>query len=100
MIKAGGKKIEKIRFMELPKNSPSTRKFLAFEKRDPHVGVHLGLRRDCGSTLSPVGTPQVVHGTSLTKYTFEGAIRNHPSPDVEKDNVNYLAGVREIGVRS
>ncbi len=100
MIKAGGKKIEKIRFMELPKNSPSTRKFLAFEKRDPHVGVHLGLRRDCGSTLSPVGTPQVVHGTSLTKYTFEGAIRNHPSPDVEKDNVNYLAGIREIGVRS
>ena len=31
---------------------------------------------------------------------FEGAIRNFPSPDVEKDNVNYLAGVREIGVRS
>ena len=29
-----------------------------------------------------------------------GAIRNFPSPDVEKDNVNYLAGVREIGVRS
>ena len=100
MIKAGGKKIEKIRFMELPKNSPITGKFLAFEKRDPHVGVHLGLRRDCGSTLSPVGAPQVVHGTGLTKYTFEGAIRNHPSPDVEKDNVNYLAGVREIGVRS
>ena len=31
---------------------------------------------------------------------FEGAIRNFPSPEVEKDNVNYLAGVREIGVRS
>ena len=31
---------------------------------------------------------------------FEGAIRNFPSPDVEKDNVNYLAGMREIGVRS
>ena len=31
---------------------------------------------------------------------FEGAIRNFPSPDVEKDNVNYLAGIREIGVRS
>ena len=31
---------------------------------------------------------------------FEGAIRNFPEPDVEKDNVNYLAGVREIGVRS
>ena len=33
-------------------------------------------------------------------YVFEGAIRNFPSPDVEKDNVNYLAGIREIGVRS
>ena len=36
----------------------------------------------------------------LSKYVFEGTIRNFPSPDVEKDNVNYLAGVREIGVRS
>ena len=31
---------------------------------------------------------------------FEGAISDFPSPDVEKDNVNYLAGIREIGVRS
>ncbi len=31
---------------------------------------------------------------------FEGAIADFPSPDVEKDNVNYLAGIREIGVRS
>ena len=36
----------------------------------------------------------------LSRYVFEGTIRNFPSPDVEKDNVNYLAGVREIGVRS
>ena len=26
--------------------------FLAFEKRVPRIGVHLGLRRDCGSTLT------------------------------------------------
>lgn len=100
LIKAGGRKVEQIQFTALSENSATAGKFLAFEKRDPHVGVHLGLRRDCGSTLSAVGTPQLVHGTGLTKYTFEGAIRNHPSPDVEKDNVNYLAGVREIGVRS
>jgi hypothetical protein len=31
---------------------------------------------------------------------FEGAIQDFPSPDVEEDNINYLAGVREIGVRS
>ena len=62
--------------------------------------MHLGLRRDCGSTLAPVGAPQTVGSDKLTRFVFEGAIRNFPSPDVEKDNVNYLAGVREIGVRS
>jgi hypothetical protein len=36
----------------------------------------------------------------LEEFVFEGAINDFPSPDVEKDNVNYLAGVREIGVRS
>jgi Protein of unknown function (DUF1592)/Protein of unknown function (DUF1588)/Protein of unknown function (DUF1595)/Protein of unknown function (DUF1585) len=41
-----------------------------------------------------------VRDTKFTKYTFEGAIDNFPDPNVEKDNVNYLAGVREIGVRS
>ena len=71
-----------------------------FEKRSPRLGVHLGLRRDCGSTLSPVGAPQTVASDKLTRFVFEGAIRNFPSPDVEKDNVNYLAGIREIGVRS
>ena len=36
----------------------------------------------------------------LQEFVFEGAIHNYPSPDVEKDNVNYLAGIQEIGVRS
>ncbi|MBL8176198.1 MAG: DUF1592 domain-containing protein, partial [Bryobacterales bacterium] len=75
-------------------------KFAAFEKRIPTLGVHLGFRRDCGSTFAPVGQPQRVAGTNLAKYVFEGAIRNYPSPEVEKDNVNYLAGIREIAVRS
>jgi hypothetical protein len=69
-----------------------SQRFCAFEKRSPRVGVHLGLRRDCGSTLSPVGAPQTVASDKLTRLVFEGAIRNFPSPDVEKDNVNYLAG--------
>ncbi|MFN0100927.1 MAG: DUF1592 domain-containing protein [Bryobacteraceae bacterium] len=75
-------------------------RFRAFEKRTPRLGVHLGLRRDCGSTFAQVGAPQTVAGDKLTRFVFEGAIRNFPSPDVEKDNVNYLAGVREIAVRS
>jgi hypothetical protein len=62
--------------------------------------VHLGLRRDCGSTLSRVDEIQTVRDETPRKFIFEGAIRNFPSPDVEKDNVNYLAGLSEIGVRS
>ncbi len=76
------------------------RRFLAFEKRLPRLGVHLGFRRDCGSTLAQVGPAQTVAGEPLARYVFEGAIGNYPNPDVEQDNVNYLAGVREIGVRS
>ena len=75
-------------------------RFAAFERRSPRLGVHMGLRRDCGSTLNPVGPPRTVSSTELTEFVFEGAINNFPSPDVEKDNVNYLAGLREIGVRS
>ncbi|MBY0373528.1 MAG: DUF1592 domain-containing protein [Bryobacteraceae bacterium] len=92
--------LERIVITPLNEVSETGRRMLAFEKRLPKLGVHLGLRRDCGSTFAPVGAPQVVAGTQLAKYTFEGAIANYPSPNVEKDNVNYLAGIREIAVRS
>ena len=72
----------------------------AFAQRSPSLGVHLGLRRDCGSTLTRVGEPQAVANTELQDFIFEGAINDFPAPDVEKNNVNYLAGIREIGVRS
>ncbi len=77
-----------------------TDRFARFERRSPELGVRLGLRRDCGHTMSSVGAPQTVSSTKLTDYVFEGAIRNFPSPDVQPDNDNYLAGVREIFVRS
>jgi hypothetical protein len=92
--------LERIVFTPIATSNPVAQKFVAFEKRTPRLGVHVGLRRDCGSTFAPVGDPRIVSSTGLTRYVFEGAIRNFPSPDVEKDNVNYLAGVREIGVRS
>ncbi|HTM50022.1 MAG TPA: DUF1592 domain-containing protein [Bryobacteraceae bacterium] len=97
---SGMRALDRIVFTPLPAGHEAARRFAAFEKRSPQLGVHLGLRRDCGSTFAPVGPPQKVSGEQLTPYVFEGAIRNFPSPDVEKDNVNYLAGVREIGVRS
>ena len=96
----GAKEMDRVVFTPLPAGNEVGKRFLAFEKRSPRLGVHLGLRRDCGSSLVPVGTAQDVGGEKLSRYVFEGAIRNFPSPSVEKDNVNYLAGVREIGVRS
>lgn len=75
-------------------------KFSRFEKRAPALGVHLGLRRDCGSTLNAVGKPQTVSSLEPAEFTFTGAINDFPYPAVEENNVNYLAGIREIGVRS
>ncbi|MDZ4798569.1 MAG: LamG-like jellyroll fold domain-containing protein [Bryobacteraceae bacterium] len=92
--------LDRLVLTPLAADEEAAKRFVAFEKRNPRIGVHLGLRRDCGSTLAPAGPPQTVAGSTLRKFVFEGAIRNFPSPDVEKDNVNYLAGVREIGVRS
>lgn len=97
---SGNTAIERLAFTLLGADHALAQRFTRFEQRAPRVGVHVGLRRDCGSTLNSVGSPQTVANTALQKYVFEGAIRNFPSPDVEKDNVNYLAGVREIGVRS
>ncbi len=77
-----------------------TAAFERFESRDPILGVHLGLRRDCGHTLNPVGKPVTVGNSELERFVFEGAINNFPSPDVEENNVNYISGLREIGVRS
>jgi hypothetical protein len=96
----GNTSLARLVFTPLPADSALAQRFVVFEKRSPRLGVHLGLRRDCGSTLNPVGSPQTVSQTEPTRFVFEGAIRNFPSPDVEKDNVNYLAGIREIGIRS
>ncbi|MEY4567808.1 MAG: hypothetical protein RLY14_2778 [Planctomycetota bacterium] len=97
---SGSTAVEEVILTKLSEDHPVYKSFVAFEKRDPWVGAHVGLRRDCGSTLNPVGGPQRVQGTELREYVFEGAINNFPRPEVEKDNVNYLAGIREIGVRS
>ncbi len=97
---AGSSSIDRIDVVRIKPSSPLGTRFEAFEARQPTLGVHLGLRRDCGSTLSQVGEPQSVDSTNLKQYVFEGSISNFPSPDVEKDNVNYLAGIREIGIRS
>jgi hypothetical protein len=97
---SGVKDVVRLVLTPLAPEDALARKFAVFEKRVPRLGVHVGLRRDCGSTFAPAGPAQVVGSEKASRYVFEGAIRNFPSPDVEKDNVNYLAGVREIAVRS
>ncbi|MCU0706773.1 MAG: DUF1592 domain-containing protein [Pirellula sp.] len=92
--------IERLSWTKIDEGSPLGKEFLAFESRCPEIGVHVGLRRDCGSTMNPVGTPKRVSSTDLQEFVFEDAISNYPSPDVEPNNVNYLAGIREIGIRS
>lgn len=79
---------------------PVAERFAAFERQIPTLGAFLGLRRDCGSTQSPFGQLHRVRSSDWQEYRFHDAINNHPSPDVEEDNVNYLAGLREVGIRS
>jgi hypothetical protein len=96
----GATRVQRLVLSPLADSNDVAQQFTRFESRSPQIGVHLGLRRDCGTTMSPVGSPQPVSSTELQEYTFEGSVNNHPSPDVEKDNVNYLAGMRDMGVRS
>ena len=92
--------LKRVDFKLCDESSEAAKRFSAFENRSPQLGISVGLRRDCGSTLKQVGTPQSVSSSDLQSFVFEGAIADFPSPFVEKDNVNYLAGIREIGVRS
>lgn len=93
-------RLRRMNFTRLADTHDLAKRFVTFERRLPSLGVHVGLRRDCGSTLTRVGEPTAVASRELRDYVFTGAINDFPSPDVERDNVNYLAGVREIGVRS
>jgi len=97
---SGNLKPQRLVLTRLEESAALAQQFLKFEKRSPRLGVHVGLRRDCGSTLTRVEDARNVDGTEFSEFVFSGAIRNFPSPDVEKSNVNYLAGVREIGIRS
>jgi hypothetical protein len=93
-------KLHRLVLTRVPDSSAAAQKFTAFEQRSPQLSVLLGLRRDCGSTLNPVGEPRPVNQEEVQTFVFSGAINDFPAPSVEKDNVNYLAGIREIGVRS
>jgi PAS domain-containing protein len=92
--------IEQLVLNRLQEESDLAKQFLAFEARAPYLGVHLGFRRDCGSSFAPVGPPRLVTSTEPEVFSFVGAIRDFPLPALPEANANYLAGVREIAVRS
>ena len=56
------------------------KRFAAFEKRLPRLGVHLGLRRDCGSTIGPVGPPQTVASGKLDAVCVRRRDPQFPQP--------------------
>lgn len=91
--------VEGLIIRQLATDSQQALRFEEFEATEPLLGIHVGLRRDCGSTLKQVGKARRV-GDEVREFWFEDAINNYPRPHTEKDNVNYLAGLREIGVRS
>jgi hypothetical protein len=97
---AGGLTPDRLALTLVPEESDLAKRFEQFENRSPWLGVHMGLRRDCGSTFSSVQQPVEVKSKELEEFVFEGAINNYPSDDVQPENDNYLAGIREIGVRS
>jgi len=92
--------LDRLVLTRLEAGSPLVKRFEQFEKRTPHLGVHIGLRRDCGTTFSRVGEPQMVATEELTDFVFEDAICNFPGSVDQEANDNYLAGVRDVGIRS
>ena len=56
----GSAQLERIVFTPLAAEHELAKRFAAFEQRSPRLGVHMGFRRDCGSTLAPVGAAQTV----------------------------------------
>ncbi len=97
-----GKAIQLVRLELCPMaaHSQQMARFVEFEQQSPILGVHLGLRRDCGSTFKRVESPQPVPNSDVREFIFEASIADFPSPHVDPSNENYLAGFREIAVRS
>ncbi len=92
--------LDRLVLTRLSPKSELANEFSTFESRNPNLGVYMGLRRDCGHTCQQIDQPVSISNDDFEQYIFEGSINNYPRPFVEKGNDNYLAGVREITVRS
>lgn len=92
-------RLDSLRLSPLTKNDDNYHLFTAFEQRHPLVNLQMGFRRDDGSTLNEIGPSQIVDSYEFKSYDFVGSINDFPSPVLNKANANYLAGIREIGLR-
>ena len=50
----GSVSLDRVVLTLLPDDHEVAKRFAVFEKRSPLLGIHLGVRRDCGSTLAPL----------------------------------------------
>ena len=81
-------------------DSDEAKRFAAYQQTNPRLAVYMGFRRDDGHSLISVRLPDEVKSATPQVYTFEGGINEFPAPSMSEENVNYLAGMREIGIRS
>lgn len=95
-----GQNLSEIRITPVIEDSEPGRQFSSFEKRNPHVSVHMGLRTDVGARLSRFAEPQAIVSPEMERYYFRAPVSSFASPDTEEGNANYLAGLQEIAVRS
>ncbi|MEM7235809.1 MAG: DUF1587 domain-containing protein, partial [Planctomycetota bacterium] len=95
-----GRTLRRAHFTRVPDGSQAAREFASFERRVPHLSVHLGVRTDVGARLSMADRPKPVPSSTIERYSFHAPISSFASPDTEEDNPNYLAGLRELAIRS
>ena len=102
-IKVGcgdGRNLKEAWITPVADDSEVAREFASFEKRVPHLSVHMGLRTDVGPRLSRFDVPKPVPSEKIERYSFRAPVSGFASQDTEEDNPNYLAGLQEFGIRS
>jgi hypothetical protein len=102
-IKVGcgdGRNLKQVWITPVAEDSEAGRQLAGFEKRVPHVSVHMGLRTDVGPRLSHFDVPKPVASATVERYSFRAPVSGFATQDTEEDNPNYLAGLQEIGIRS
>lgn len=97
---AKGENLRRAIITPIAPDSEAGRKFMAFEKRVPHLSVHKGVRTDVGARLSKFAEPIAVPSPTIKRYSFRAPVSGFASPEVEENNENYLAGLHEVGIRS